>query len=107
MGNFHSLEGKIVSTKVFGKRVRRPDDMVDDVEFEQYSIEMAERQVNDFIQNKDIALEEIVAYKVKAKKKNEKVKKEVRGGHSVNINVDIMTVRIFLSYIRRDSFDEE
>lgn len=92
-----------IVTEIFGKRVRRPTDMVDDVEFEMYALESVERRVNDFIAQREIAREDIVTYKVKMKKKEEMATRNVKGGQQIREKAQFMTVRIYLSYVCHNS----
>lgn len=94
-----------IVTEIFGKKVRRPADMIDDIEFETYALELVERRANDFILEHKISREDIVTYKVKMKKKEEFFKKEIRGGKQISEKVQVMHVRIYLSYICSNRFE--
>ena len=94
-----------ITTEIFAKKVRRPSDMTDNVEFEYYALETVERRANEFIAERGIAREDIVAYKIKMKKKEEKVKREIRGGKQISEKVEFMSVRIYLSYICSGNYE--
>lgn len=94
-----------IRTVVFGKKVRKPDDIVDAVEFEEYALEFVENRANDFIASKGLTRDDIVTYKVRTKKSNEKVKRDIKGGKQIFENMDFLNVRIYLSYICGDSLD--
>ena len=95
-----------VKTVIFGKKVRKPADIVDAVEFEDYALEPVERRVNDFIAEHELTREDILTYKVRTKKGNERIKREIKGGKQIYENVDYLNVRIYLSYLCGDSLDE-
>ena len=95
-----------VKTVIFGKKVRKPADIVDAVEFEDYALEPVERRVNDFIAEHELTREDILTYKVRTKKGNERIKREIKGGKQIYENVDYSSVRIYLSYLCGDSLDE-
>ena len=95
-----------VKTVIFGKKVRKPSDIVDAVEFEDYALEPVERRVNDFIAEHELTREDILTYKVRTKKGNERIKREIKGGKQIYENVDYLNVRIYLSYLCGDSLDE-
>lgn len=88
-----------IRTVIFGKKVRKPNDIRNDVEFEEYALEMVEPQANNFIENNRLTKDDIVTYKVRIKHAVEKVKREVRGGQQIVDVVDIVNVRIFISFI--------
>ena len=81
-------------------------DIVDAVEFEDYALEPVERRVNDFIAEHELTREDILTYKVRTKKGNERIKREIKGGKQIYENVDYLNVRIYLSYLCGDSLDE-
>ena len=95
-----------VKTVIFGKKVRKPADIVDAVEFEDYALEPVERRVNDFIAEHELTREDILTYKVRTEKGNERIKREIKGGKQIYENVDYLNVRIYLSYLCGDSLDE-
>ena len=95
-----------VKTVIFGKKVRKPADIVDAVEFEDYALEPVERRVNDFIAEHELTREDILTYKVRTKKGNERIKREIKGGKQMCGSVDYLNVRIYLSYLCGDSLDE-
>ena len=95
-----------VKTVIFGKKVRKPADIVDAVEFEDYALEPVERRVNDFIAEHELTREDILTYKVRTKKGNERIKREIKGCKQIYENVDYLNVRIYLSYLCGDSLDE-
>lgn len=97
--------GFSIATEIFGKKVRRPADMTDDIEFEYYALEVVENRANDFIAQHELTPEDIKTYKIRMKKKEEFVKREIRGGKTINEKVQFMNVRIYLSYICRDSLE--
>lgn len=96
-----------IKTEIFGKKVRKPIDMNDAVEFEEYALEPVERRVNDFIAEHEISREDIVTYKVRTKRAMERVKREIKGGKAIYENVEVLNVRIYLSYLCSDSFEED
>ena len=95
-----------VKTVIFGKKVRKPADIVDAVEFVDYALEPVGRRVNDFIAEHELTREDILTYKVRTKKGNERIKREIKGGKQIYENVDYLNVRIYLSYLCGDSLDE-
>ena len=88
-----------VKTVIFGKKVRKPADIVD-------ALEPVERRVNDFIAEHELTREDILTQKVRTKKGNERIKREIKGGKQIYENVDYLNVRIYLSYLCGDSLDE-
>ena len=95
-----------VKTVIFCNLLRKTADIVDAVEFEDYALEPVERRVNDFIAEHELTREDILTYKVRTKKGNERIKREIKGGKQIYENVDYLNVRIYLSYLCGDSLDE-
>lgn len=95
-----------ITTEIFSKKVRRPADMVNNVEFEYYALEILEGRVNDFIAERELTPQDIVAYKVKLKKKEEMVKRDSKLGKPVTEKVEFMNAKIYLSYICKDIMGE-
>ena len=77
----------------------------DDIEFEYYALEVVENRANDFIAQHELTPDDIKTYKIRMKKKEEFVKREIRGGKTISEKVEFMNVRIYLSYICKDNFD--
>lgn len=96
---------KRIKTEIFGKKVRKPADITDLYEFESYALEPVENRVNDYIHEKGIAQSDIVTYKVRTKMATERVKREIKGGKTIFETVQVMNVRIYLSYICPDNYE--
>lgn len=92
-----------VATQIFGKKVRRPQDMKDEIEFEYYALEQVEMRANDFIAAHNLSRDKILTYKVKMKKSRENFLRNIKGGNRIREKVEVMNVRIYLSYIYDDS----
>lgn len=92
-----------IKTVIFGKKVRKPSDIRDDVEFETYALEILEHQANNFIEDNRLTQKDIQTYKVKIKHAKEKVKREIKGGQQIIDVVDIVNVRILISYYEREN----
>lgn len=87
-----------VFTEIFGKKVRKPEGITDDVEFEYYALEVVERRANDFIAEHELSREDIITYKVKLRRSFEKVKKSLKGEQIIVENVEFIYARIYLVY---------
>ena len=95
-----------ITTEIFAKKVRRPADMVNNVEFEYYVLEILESRVNDFIAEHELTPQDIVGYKVKLKKKEEIVKRDSKLGKPITEKVEFMNGKIYLSYLCKDTMGE-
>lgn len=99
------MENERIRTELFGKKVRKPADIVDPFEFEMFALEQVENRVNDFIHDKKLSKEDIVTYKVRTKPTREKVKREIKGGQHIFETVDVLIVRVYLSYYCPDNYE--
>lgn len=88
-----------VQSVIFGKKVRKPADITDDLEFEDYALEIVESQANNFIAENHLGRNDILTYKVRMKHATEKIKRQVKGGQQITDVVAILQVRIIISFI--------
>lgn len=95
-----------IFTEIFGKKVRKPNDITEDIDFEYYALEVIERRANEFIEEHNLTRNDIITYKVKLRRSFEKVKKSLKGGKEIIENAEFIYARIYLTYATENEEQE-
>ena len=88
-----------IATEIFGNKVKKPEDIINDIDFEYYALERIQERANNFIENKGLNREDIITYKVKLRRSFEKGKKDLGGGKIISTTDEIIFARIYLTYV--------
>ena len=81
-----------IATEIFGSKVKKPEHITNDIEFEYYSLERIQERANNFIENKGLNREDIITYKVK-------LRRSLGGGKIISTTDEIIFARIYLTYV--------
>lgn len=97
-----------IATEIFGSKVKKPEHITNDIDFEYYSLERIQEKANNFIADKGLTREDIITYKVKLRRSFEKGKKDLGGGKIINTTDEVIFARIYLTYVdKSENFEEE
>lgn len=96
-----------IATEIFGNKVKKPEDITNDVEFEYYALDRIQERANNFIEKKQLTREDIITYKVKLRRSFEKGKKDLGGGKIINTTDEVIFARIYLTYVDKSNEFEE
>lgn len=94
-----------IATEIFGNKVKKPEHITNDIDFEYYSLERIQEKANNFIANKELSRDDIITYKVKLRRSFEKGKKDLGGGKIISTTDEVIYARIYLTYVEKS--DEE
>lgn len=96
-----------IATEIFGNKVKKPEHITNDIDFEYYSLDRIQEKANNFIERKELSREDIITYKVKLRRSFEKGKKDLGGGKIINTTDEVIFARIYLTYVdKSDGIDE-
>ena len=90
-----------IATEIFGNKVKKPEHITNDIDFEYYSLERIQEKANNFIANKELSRDDIITYKVKLRRSFEKGKKDLGGGKIISTTDEVIYARIYLTYVEK------